>query len=331
VCHDLRQQYGVPVCQYIPADAVDACVVEAFFQAISPIELDVYARALAAQQQVRQHIDHAHAQALERLRYQAALAQRQFSRVDPDNRLVAAELECRWEAALHELKQAETAYVHQQQTPIVPLRLTPELKAAFTTIGQQLPPLWNTPILSQPQKKALLRCLIDKVVLHRSARDYVQTRIVWKGGATTTVQLPISLGSWAELSSANKMEAHILTLSREGTSDPEMAKQLSDLGYRSPMRQAVLPSTVKTIRLRHHLFQKRSQSHPRAIPGYLTVSQLAQALDISRHWVYDRIHNGCIHISKDAHTGLYLFPDTPATLETFKQLTAGTLHNLRFS
>lgn len=169
------------------------------------------------------------------------------------------------------------------------------------------------------------------MVLHRSARDDVQTRIVWKGGATTTVQLPISVGSWAELSSANKMEAHILTLSREGTSDQEIARQLSDLGYRSPMRPAVLPSTVKTIRLRHHVFQKRSQSHPRSMAGYLTVPQLAQALDIARHWVYDRIHTGCIHITKDAHTGRYLFPDAPATRELFTQLTAGTLHTLRFS
>src|SRR5919201_3231978 len=43
LCNHLRQQYGVPVCQYIPADPIDACVVEAFFQALSPIELDAYA------------------------------------------------------------------------------------------------------------------------------------------------------------------------------------------------------------------------------------------------------------------------------------------------
>lgn len=42
LCNYLRQQYRVPVCQYIPADAVDAQVVEAFFQALSPVELDVY-------------------------------------------------------------------------------------------------------------------------------------------------------------------------------------------------------------------------------------------------------------------------------------------------
>ncbi|HEV8714666.1 MAG TPA: hypothetical protein VGX03_17780 [Candidatus Binatia bacterium] len=51
----------------------------------------------------------AHAQQLQRLRYQAALAQRQFEQVDPANRLVAAELERRWETALRDLRQAEDA------------------------------------------------------------------------------------------------------------------------------------------------------------------------------------------------------------------------------
>src|SRR6266480_2267880 len=51
LCNYLRQQYRVPVCQYIPADPVDVQVVAAFFQALSPVELDAYQRALAAQQQ----------------------------------------------------------------------------------------------------------------------------------------------------------------------------------------------------------------------------------------------------------------------------------------
>ena len=45
LCNYLRQQYGVPVCQYIPADPIDAAVVQAFFAALSPLELDAYSRA----------------------------------------------------------------------------------------------------------------------------------------------------------------------------------------------------------------------------------------------------------------------------------------------
>jgi DNA invertase Pin-like site-specific DNA recombinase len=72
ICHYLRQQYRTPVCQYIAADPVDTRVVDAFFQALSPVELDVYAQALAKRQQQAERIAQAYAQHLERLRYEAA-------------------------------------------------------------------------------------------------------------------------------------------------------------------------------------------------------------------------------------------------------------------
>ena len=328
LCNSLRQQYQVPVCQHIPADPVDAQVVQAFFEALSPIELDAYAQAMAARQASEAQLDQAHRQQIERLRYQAALAERQFNRVDPDNRLVAAELERRWEAALRELNQAEDAYA-QRKTP-VPVALAADLKAAFSDIAKQLPGLWNTGKCSPAQKRALLRCLIDKVVIHRAARDCVHTRIVWKGGDSSVFDIPITVGSVAELSGAEAMEKRILALSKKGHTDVEIAEQLTAAGYRSPMRDHVLPSTVKSIRLKHRILIQRSQSHPRRIPGHLTVAQLARALGVNKHWVYDRIHNGTIQITRDAQTGLYLFPDHPATLEQFKQLQSGKLHNLRF-
>jgi hypothetical protein len=127
------------------------------------------------------------------------------------------------------------------------------------------------------------------------------------------------------------MEQLIVDLSQQGKLDEEIAAQLTALGYRSPKHpQKVLPSTVKTIRLRHRIFQKRSQSHPRQIPGYLTIPQLAKALEVSPYWFYDRINNGRIQISKDEPTGLYLFPDKPETLEKFQLFKSGILKNLRF-
>jgi len=175
----LRQQYRVPVCQYVPADPVDARVVEAFFAALSPVELDVYTQAMAAQRQHTAQRDEAHRQQLERLRYAATLCERQFHRVDPDNRLVTAELERRWEAALRALTMAEATYAQRVPPPAsAESPLASELRAAFLDLGRTLPGLWQTDVLSQPQRKALLRCLIDKVVVHRVPRDEVQTRIV---------------------------------------------------------------------------------------------------------------------------------------------------------
>src|SRR5438270_9416075 len=157
LCNYLRQQYHVPVCQYIHADPVDIQVVEAFFQALSAVELDVYAAAVAIQQATAQQITHAHQQHVERLRYEAQLSHRQFNRVDPDNRLVAAELEKRWEAALAELKQAEETQAARSSSPAPQLSLSPELATAFRAIGEHLPALWQQGRVTQRHKKALLR------------------------------------------------------------------------------------------------------------------------------------------------------------------------------
>ncbi len=331
LCNYLRQQYHVPVCQYIHADPVDEKIVEAVFQALSPVELDVYAAAVATQQATAQNVTHAHHQHLERLRSEATLAGRQFNHVDPDNRLVAAELEKRWEGALADLKQAEETEATRIISPPSLLALNSELQTAFRAIGQHLPALWQQGLISQRHKKALLRALIDKVVVHRFARDQMQARIVWKGGETTTFVIPVPIGTFKDLAGAEDMERLILERSAAGILDEEIAQELTDLGYRSPMGLVVLPSTVKGIRLKQGIFHKRSQSHPRRIEGMLTISQIATALDMDPHWIYDRIHNGTIQVDKDPTTRLFLFPDSPTTLEQFRHLRSGTFQNVRFS
>ena len=137
----------------------------------------------------------------------------------------------------------------------------------------------------------------------------------------------ISSSDWP---SAAAMEQEVLRRAAAGETDEEIAAILTQQGHRSPRHTAVLPSTVRLLRLRHRLFRKRSQSHPRRIPGCLTVTQVARSLGIKPHWIYDRIHNGTIQIALDPDTGLYLFPDRPRTITWFKQLRAGKVQELRF-
>nr|WP_253310134.1 hypothetical protein [Rickettsia endosymbiont of Ceutorhynchus assimilis] len=107
LCKYLHQQYLLPACQFLPADIIDNEVVPKFFAALSQIELDAYTEAINSQLQSEQAVNKAYLQQLERLRYQVGLTERQFNQVDPDNRLVAAELERRWEQALNELKSID--------------------------------------------------------------------------------------------------------------------------------------------------------------------------------------------------------------------------------
>ena len=295
------------------------------------MELDLYGKAVAALREDEEQVQQAQRQQVERLRYQARLAERQYNQTDPDNRLVAAELERRWEAALRDLKDAEERLRHEQQQPRAPEGLGPEERDAFLRAGETIPELWRQDRLSPQQKKAFLRSLIDKVVVHRSAPDTLHVRIVWRGGDTTTTSLAGDGGvpepgcprprRWRRRSSISL---------DQGKTDEEIAALLTRRGYRSPKHATVLPSTVRILRLRHRLLRDRSQSHPRRIPGSLTVSQVARSLGIPSHWIYDRIHNGTIKVAIDSARRLYLFPDQPKTITLFKQLRAGKLQELRF-
>jgi hypothetical protein len=89
-------------------------------------------------------------------------------------------------------------------------------------------------------------------------------------------------------------------------------------------------STIKGLRLKHRCFITRHQSHPRHIPGALTVPQVAQRLGVSVHWLHDRIQNGRIRLQKDSTTGLYLFPDHPQTTELLTHLRAGHRQHVGF-
>jgi hypothetical protein len=211
------------------------------------------------------------------------------------------------------------------------LALSEELKTAFKAICPHLPALWHHELLSQQQRKALLRCLIDKVVMHPPSPETVQAPIVWPGGETTTLSIPVPVGSLKDLARAQEMERIILERSKEGVIDDVIADELTAQGYRSPMHSFVLPSTVKIIRLKHRQFLLRHQSHPRHVEGSLTLTQIAKLLDIAPHWIYDRINNGTIQVTKDPTRRLYVFPDEPATLDGFKRLVKGEIKTLRFS
>lgn len=270
----------------------------------------------------------AQTQQIERLRHAAHLADRQFRRSDPDNRLVTAELERRWESALRELHNAEDALAVRRQN-VQAWAIPADLLEMLHNIGPRLPELWKEPLLSWSQKKSLLRSLVEKVVLKRD-NDVVALRIVWQGGDVTEQQVPITVGRFEQLRDHRQIEATILTLAKEGRTDKEIAQHLTTAGHRSPRHSTVLPSTVCRIRRQHGLVHSEKLAHPHVIPGYLRTYQLAARLQIRAHWIYDRIRNGTINIKRHPKHNAVLFPDHPKTLEKLRQLLSGQVHSVSF-
>jgi DNA invertase Pin-like site-specific DNA recombinase len=329
VCNHLRSSEGLPNCQHIRAARIDAAVADAFLTALAPAELDALSRSRRTQLQMDTALRASSEHQLERKRYAAALAERQFNKVDPDNRLVAAELERRWEAALNEVRAAEEALV-QQTSPqsIAHVAMNKALHGKVVSLAGRLPQIWADPAIMDAQRKALLRCLIEKVVLDRGEHDVALVRVVWRGGAVTNLEVKMKVNSIAKLTRGMEMRSRVIDLARDGVSDVEIATVLTGEGHRSPNCEAnVLPITVQ--RIRHaagiQVSEKRSRwSHD---ANSLTAPELATKLSIPVNWLYVQIRQERLLVDRQPSGG-WLFRDSPAVLDAIRNLRNHTINRL---
>ena len=174
------------ICQSMTSRPVDAAVVEAFLTAVSPISLQVATQVL---DQVEQDLIVQRRQRelqLEQARYEVRLAQRQYDAVDPSNRLVAAELERRWNEKLERVAQLERTYTQAERD--AEWKLTAEERAAITDLSGDLPAIWSAETTTNQERKQLLRMAIESVQLDgiRQAGQ-VEIQIQWRSGTITSL------------------------------------------------------------------------------------------------------------------------------------------------
>jgi hypothetical protein len=116
-------------------------------------------------------------------------------------------------------------------------------------------------------KKALLRSLIDKVILHRVTRDRILIRIVWRGGEVSQLEVEPRVHALSALSRAAEMEARLLELARQGIDDVTIARILSEEGHRSARCGHVPARTVQIVRQRHRVLYNAKDMRNRHISG----------------------------------------------------------------
>lgn len=326
VCNHLHINDGLPTCQHVRAAPVDAAVADAFLTALAPAELDALSKARRAQAQVDTALRTSAERQLERKRYAAALAERQFNRVDPDNRLVAAELERRWEAALIEVKAAEDALARQAAPePVTHLGIGKALEGKVVSLAGRLPQIWADPTTSDARRKALLRCLIDKVVLDRGEHDVTSVRIVWRGEAVTSLEVKMRVNNIAKLTRGAEMRDRAIALANDGMHDDEIAAALTREGHRSPTCwDKVLPNTVQRIRHAAQIEVGQRQVRWRHDAGTLSAPELAARLGIPVNWLYVQIRKNRLMADRQPD-GAYVFVDDAVVLEGVQSLRNHTI------
>jgi DNA invertase Pin-like site-specific DNA recombinase len=323
ICNFLQRSQGGTVCQHLPADLVDAKVTQAFFAAVGPAELRAWTDASEERRRAGDALDRAEAQQLERLRYEALLAERRYNRVDPDNRLIAAEPERRWEQALRSLKHAEEDLARHRATRENPETMSLDEQSDFISVGSDLPDLWHREQISRDRKKAMLRSLIDKVVAHRETRDGIKIRIIWRGGEVSNLAAAISVHALSALTRGAEMEARLVELARLGIEDAEIAERLNKEGYRSARRLYAPLRTVQIVRQRHRILRQKTPVREKSTPGWLSITEMAHRLNVSRYWINRHIRNSKIEMRRDQSAKRFLFPDTSESIEQIQALKSG--------
>jgi DNA invertase Pin-like site-specific DNA recombinase len=321
VCRGLVRTADVPFrCTSMRAPVLDRVVVEAFFEAIQPAQIDALEAILAAQQAEREQLERHWQERLKRAQYTAQLAQRQYDAVDPENRLVAAELERRWEAELRQLHQVEEEHHNFQLTP-VPDTVPPQLRDLFRDVSTRLPELWLE--LSNAQKKELLRSLISHVIVKRPVPDQIEARIVWVSGHYSDHTAITPVHGEQDVTGYDEMVDRIQELYKQGYNDDQMAALLTEEGFHSARSPHVTAKSVMKIRLARKWYLPLEQMRcVEEKDGFLTVRGLAKQLEVNISTIYRLIYKGGISaedVSRTPANGVYLIRNDPQLVERLRK------------
>jgi DNA invertase Pin-like site-specific DNA recombinase len=284
-CHGGRVDRGATACLTIGSLRVDGAVVAHVLDAIQPAGIEA---ALTAMHDAL-HDDDTKRQAvelaLEKARYEARRAQRQFDAVDPDNRLVASELEQRWNHALAQVADVE-ARLHTLRERPEPLN--DAQRAQLLELGSDLRVLWQHADASVELKKRILRTVLEDIVVTTSDDPSQHLlHLHWKGGVHTELRVTRN-GKGQHRRVADGKAVELITELSKICADKTIAVVLNRLGYRT--------GQGKTWRV-HHVQNVRSG---RRLPNYrhdgtwVALEAAARELEVSNTVIKHLIADGVL-------------------------------------
>jgi hypothetical protein len=237
--------------------------------------LEVAAR-IAEQQRERQR---ALSLELEQARYEARLAARRYEAVDPDNRLVASELEARWNAALCAVGDVERR-LRENEAPANAPKI-PD-KETLCSLAQDLPAVWNAPTTDMRLKQRIARILIEEIVADvDAATKEIVLLIHWTGGRHSEVRMKKNL-SGRHSRCTNLETVEVLRRMAGRFPDEQIAATLNRLGLRTGTGNTWNEGRVRSVRSYHSLPAYAAANRD---PNTITLEQASERLHISHNVV----------------------------------------------
>jgi DNA invertase Pin-like site-specific DNA recombinase len=298
VCAFQQVNYGTGgPCQHIAGPALDAYVTRQVLAAVAPAALEVSMAAAAQAEDERGMLDKLWRQRIERARYAADRARRQYQLAEPENRLVIRQLETDWETALADAGRLEADY--QRFTEELPKTLTTAERAAIQALAGDLPRVWDAPSTTQADRKELLRILIEDITVAVAGdSELVDVIITWAGGYQATGQAVRPVARLDQLSYYPALLARVTGLAEAGRTNRQIADVLNAEGFRPPKRTSRFTGgQVRTLITRRGIRGQR-KGRPAVLtglaPGQWSVTSLSAELGMPTASIYTWIYRGWI-------------------------------------
>lgn len=229
-CDGSRNQWGTAQCQALNARSLRELVERQLLLAVSPASVELSLSAAREIESDRKQVERHHLQTVERSRYKAELARRRYEEVDPTNRLVAVELERRWEAAL--IEQHQTEEILERFRRQQPVRVTSQEESRIKALSTNIPKLWHAKTTSGIDRQRILRALIEQIqveVVGESER--VQVTIRWAGGFESHHEIRRAVCKFEKLESAEQIRSRVVKLKQQGYTHQTVAEALNAEGF----------------------------------------------------------------------------------------------------
>ncbi len=291
-------------CYGVKAAVVDDVVAEQVLRALEPAAVALSLQATQDIQKEREQLDQHWRQQRERARYEAERARRQYDAVEPEDRLVARTLEQRWEEALRRQQQLQEDYDRFRREQ--PAGLTETERAQVLALSADLPTLWRAEGTTPADRKEIVRCLVERVVVHvRQDSEAVRLTIHWKGGCTSDHRAIRPVRRYAQMEGYEQFMAHLAELRRQGHTAVEIARQLNAEGYRTPkLRGDFQPVLIRKLLWQLGLSKEKEASQLE--PDEWWLPDLAREMPVSASKLSDWVRRGWVTARTTPAQGLWV-------------------------
>jgi DNA invertase Pin-like site-specific DNA recombinase len=297
-CQRRHHTYGEPRCQQMAAPFLDDHVVMQALSALAPAALELSVTAAAQVETRRAEVDRIWRQRVERADFACDRARRQYQLAEPENRLVARQLEREWEAALAERAHLGEEYERYQQQR--PARLSAAELAAIRALASDIPALWAAPTTTVADRKRLLRAVVESVqVTADGATERVHATVTWAGGQQTHADLRRPVARIDQLSYYPALTEQIRALAGEGLGSAAIARQLAAEGFRTPrlherFHDGEIQQLIRRLGLRPGLDHDHRTDHGSLEPGQWWLATLAREIGMPVATLFGWLKRGWI-------------------------------------